>query len=107
MRTALQPSLLGWFWQILPFTDRDPHPPELSIISRKRTDALFGGVDLRGPSAAHVARVLLSRDGWMRFNTRSYRALPLRPLDNRVVSKLTLSHHAATGVEAYAVDLKA
>ena len=40
----------------------------------------------------------------MRFNPRSYRALPPRPHDNRVFGELTLSHHATTGVSAYAID---
>ena len=40
----------------------------------------------------------------MRFNTRSYRALPPRPHENRVFGELTLSHHATTGVSAYAID---
>ena len=48
--------------------------------------------------------VLLGRESWMRFNTRSYRAMPPRPHDNRVFRELTLSHHATTGVSAYAID---
>ena len=40
----------------------------------------------------------------MRFNTRSYRALPPHPFDNRGLGELTLSHHATTGTSAYAVD---
>ena len=40
----------------------------------------------------------------MRFNTRSYRALHPRPHDHRVFGDLTLSHHATTGVSAYAID---
>ena len=48
--------------------------------------------------------VLLGRDSWMRFNTRSYRALLPRPLNSRVLGELTLSHHATAGVAAYAVD---
>ena len=48
--------------------------------------------------------VLLGRDSWMRFNTRSYRALPPRPHDNRVFGELTLSHHATTVVSAYAIE---
>ena len=48
--------------------------------------------------------VLLGRDSWMRFNTRSYRALLPRPVDNRVLSELKLSHHAITGVAAFADD---
>ena len=48
--------------------------------------------------------VLLGRDSWMRFNTRSHRALTPRPHDNRVFGELTLSHHATTGVSAYAID---
>ena len=51
--------------------------------------------------------VLLGRVSWMRLNTRLYRALPPRPLDNRVFGELTLSHHAMPGVAAYAVDLAA
>ena len=38
--------------------------------------------------------VMLARDSWMRFNTRSYRALPPRPHDNLFFGQLTLSHHA-------------
>ena len=56
------------------------------------------------PPSVMQHAVLLSRDSWMRFNTRSYRALPPRPPDNRILGELTLSHHATTGVEAYAVD---
>ena len=48
--------------------------------------------------------VLLGRDSWMRFNTRSYRALPPSPPDNRVSGELTMSHHATTGVAAFAVN---
>ena len=48
--------------------------------------------------------VLLGSDSWMRFNTRSYRTLPPRPHDHRVFGELTLSHHATTGVSAYAID---
>ena len=48
--------------------------------------------------------VLLGRDRWVRFNTRSYRALPPRPHDNRVFGELTIYHHAKTGVSAYAID---
>ena len=40
----------------------------------------------------------------MRFNNRSYRALPPRRHDNRVLGELTLSHHATTGVSAYAIE---
>ena len=48
--------------------------------------------------------VLLGRDSWMRFNTRSYRALSPRSHDNRFLGELTLSHHATTGVSANAID---
>ena len=48
--------------------------------------------------------VLLGRDSWMRFNARSYRALPPRPHDHRGSGELTLSHHATTGVSAYAIE---
>ena len=48
--------------------------------------------------------VLLGRDSWMRFNTGSYRALPPRPLDDRVLGELTFSHHATAGVAAFVVD---
>ena len=51
--------------------------------------------------------VLLGRDSWTRFNNRSYRALPPGPHANRVLGELTLSHHATTGVSAYAIDLTA
>ena len=47
--------------------------------------------------------VLLGRESWMRFNTRSYRVLPPRPHDNQVFGELTLSHHATTSVSAYAI----
>ena len=48
--------------------------------------------------------VLLGRDSWMRFNTRSYRALLPRPHDKRVFGELTLPHHAKTGVVACDID---
>ena len=48
--------------------------------------------------------VLLGRDIWMRLNTRSYHTLPPRPRDTRFFGDLTLSHHATTGVSAYAID---
>ena len=60
-------------------------------------------VGLRSSSFGHAA-VVLGRDSWMRVNTRSYLALPPRPHDNRVFGELTLSHHATTGVSAYAID---
>ena len=56
------------------------------------------------PRSVMQHAVFLGRDSWMRFNTRSYRALPPRPLENRVLGELTLSHHATTGVAAYVVD---
>ena len=107
MRAAQQPSLLGWFRRIRPFTDRDPHPSERSILPRKRTDVLSRGVGMRGPSTGHAARFLTGPRQLDTFNTRSYRSLLPRPLDNRVLGELTLSHHATTGVAAYAVNPKA
>ena len=56
--SAQQPSLLGWFWRIRPFTDRDPHPSERSILPRKRTDVLSRGVGMRGSSIGHATRCL-------------------------------------------------
>ena len=52
------------------------------------------------PPSVMLHAVLPGRDSWMRFNTRSYRALPPRPHDRRVFGELTLSHHAKTGVSA-------
>ena len=49
--------------------------------------------------------VLLGRDSWMRFNTRSYRSFPPRPLDQRAFGELTLSHHAPTGASSFVSDL--
>ena len=48
--------------------------------------------------------VLLGRDCWMRFNSRSYRFLPPRPSDQRVFGELELVHHAPTGISVYAID---
>ena len=59
------------------------------------------------PPSVMQHAVLLGRDSWIRFNTRSYRALPPRPHDYRVFCELTLSHHATTGVSAYANDTTA
>ena len=56
------------------------------------------------PPSVMQHAVLLGRDSWMPFNTRLYRALPSRPLDNRVLGELTLSHHTTTGVAAYSID---
>ena len=38
------------------------------------------------PPSVMQHAVFLGRDSWMRFNTRSYRALSPRPLDNRVLN---------------------
>ena len=54
------------------------------------------------PSAMQHA-VFLGHDNRMCSNTRSYRALPPRPLDDQVLGELMLSHHPATGEAAYAV----
>ena len=56
------------------------------------------------PPSTMQHAVLLGRESWMRFNTRSNRALPPRPLDNRVLNELTLSHYTTAGLAAYAVD---
>ena len=47
--------------------------------------------------------VLLGRNSWVRFKTRSYRVIPPRPRDNQVLGERTLFHHATTGVAAFAV----
>ena len=48
--------------------------------------------------------VLLGRDSWMHFNTRSYRSLPLRPLDHRIFGEPELSYHAPADVWACATN---
>ena len=48
--------------------------------------------------------VLLGHNSWMRFNTRSHRALPPCPHYNRVFGELTLSHYATTDVSAYVIE---
>ena len=52
------------------------------------------------PPSVMQHAVLLGRDSWMRFYTRSYRVAPPRPHDNWVFGELTLSHHATTGMSA-------
>ena len=56
------------------------------------------------PPSVMQRAVILGRDCWMRFKTRSYRTLPSRHHDNRVSGELKLSHQATTGVSAYAID---
>ena len=56
------------------------------------------------PPSVMQHAVLLGRDSWMRFSTRSYCALPPHPRDDRALGELTLSHLATTGVSAYAID---
>ena len=51
--------------------------------------------------------VLLGRDSWMRFSERSYRTLPPRPSDNRVLGDLTLSHQNSGGAVAFVSDFSA
>ena len=104
VRAALQPSFLGWFWRICPFADLDQHPPECPTFrDNEPTCSLAMWACVIPPSDMQHA-VLLGRDSWMRFNTRSYRALPPRPHDIRFFGELTLSHHATAGVSAYAID---
>ena len=54
------------------------------------------------PSEAMQHAVLLGRGSWMGFNERSYRTLPPRPSDNRVLVNLTLSHQHSSGAVAFA-----
>ena len=103
VQTALQPSFLGWSGRICPrpstsirlnvhcFRDNEP------TCSLAVWACVFASSVMQHP-------VLLGRDSWMRFNTRSYRALPPRPHDNRVFGELTFPHQATTGVSAYAID---
>ena len=51
--------------------------------------------------------ILLGRDSFMRFNTRTYRMLPPRPLDNRVFGEYTLAHQDDSGAVAYVPDFTA
>ena len=104
MRPALQPSFLGGFGESAPL--RTSTSIRLSVQffrDNEPTCSLAVWAYVVPPSVMQHA-VLLGRDSWMRFNTRSYRALPPRPYDNRVFGELTLSHHAKTSVSAYATD---
>ena len=56
------------------------------------------------PPSVMQHAVLLGRDSWMRFNSRSYRFLPPRPSDQRVSGELELVHHTPTGMSVYAID---
>ena len=66
-------------------------------------DAIWGVVP---PEAIQYA-VLLCRDSWMRFSERSYRTLPPRPSDNRVLGDLALSRHNSDGAVALVADFSA
>ena len=59
------------------------------------------------PPEAMQHVVLLSRDSWMRFSERSYRALPSRPSDNLMLGDLTLSYHNLGGAVAFVADFSA
>ena len=55
------------------------------------------------PNETMRCPILLGRDSWMRFHSRSYRTLPPAP-DGRVFGELTLAHinhHSACGASAY------
>ena len=56
------------------------------------------------PPSVMQHAVLLGRDSRMRFNSRSYRSLPPRPSDKRVLGELGLFHHAPTGMSVYDID---
>ena len=104
MRPALQPSFLGGFGESAPL--RTSTSIRLSVQffrDNEPTCSLAVWAYVVPPSVMQHA-VLLGRDSWMRFNTRSYRALPPRPHDSRVFGELTLSHHSKTGVSAHAID---
>ena len=53
------------------------------------------------PPSVMQHTMLLGRESWMGFNTRSYRALPPRRRDKGVFGQLTSSHHATTGASTY------
>ena len=56
------------------------------------------------PPSVMQHAVLLGRDSWMRFNSRSYPSLPPRPSDQRVFGELNLVHHTPTDMSVYAID---
>ena len=56
------------------------------------------------PSEAMQHAVLLGRDIWMRFRERSYRTLPPRPSDNRVLGDLALSQQNSSGTVDFGSD---
>ena len=45
-----------------------------------------------------------ARNNWIHLTTCSYRPIPPRQLDQRVLGELTLSHHAPTGASAFVPD---
>ena len=48
--------------------------------------------------------VLLGRDSWIHFNTRSYRSFPPRLSDQRGFGEQTLSHRAPTDASIFVPD---
>ena len=86
-------------------------PPKTST-SVNLSAQLFQKMSLRAPSQSGLRGFPLGGaacstagcDGWMRFNGRSYRSLPLRPSDQRVFGELEFVHHAPTGMSVYAID---
>ena len=107
MRAAQQPSLLGWFWRTRPLRTAIRIRLSVQFFREKGPTCSLAAWACVVPTPVMQHAVLLGRESWVRFNTRPYRALAPRPLDNRVLGELALSHHATTGVAAYAVDLAA
>ena len=71
VRAAMQPSLLGFYWRICPFLDLDQHPPERLIFHDNEPTCSLAVWACEIPPSFMQHAVLLGRNSWMRFNTRS------------------------------------
>ena len=98
------PRSRGGFGESVPLRPATRSRPSVQFFREKEPTCSLAVWACVVPPPVMQHAVLLGRDSWMCSNTRSYRALPPGPLDNRGLGELTLSHHATTGVAAYAVD---
>ena len=105
--TQTPPRSWGGFGESLPLHTSTTVRLSVQLLHNNQPTASLAVWTYILPSEAMQHAVLLGRDSWMRFSERSYRTLPPRPSDNRVLGNLTLSHQHSSGAVAFASDFSA
>ena len=104
VRAERRPSVLGGLWRIGPSEKSTSVRLSVQFVREYGATCPLAVWACVVPPSVMQHVVLLGRESWMRFNSRSNRSLSPRPSDQRVFGELDLVHHAPTGMSVYAID---